>query len=965
MSSFIGRSIGTQSYGLIVSHLLITRASESRALESFILRRCEEDVHLALITLWYIQAQLADLRDDPTSLAFRTCQRVYNRCQRILFEEADSKEAKPRSALQRFLPMFDARSKVLSCNSQSCLVGMGASLIGAASPPVALFAGGMALQQGRRPLDGDLSEVRETRSPISSHTPQNGKASEQTEPIETPIAGSSKELLIQQQSMQRADSQTKDSQPSSARSATFASSSFQDEAQENAHSTPSDSVHDTFGQNEEAQMAMRFTQHTSISTPSLVQTAATTRSNPPMVEVKQTIPLPESDLNEYSYAAQQQALRSHYGRTETQFLQSLLDIATRLQPLPKLARLSALRAELTALNHTLPTEVCFPTWCLGTPKDPKTASAHERHHRVVRISASEAVVLNSADRVPYLLHVEVLRNDLDFEPERRSNRTLLQRILGHKQASTPLAKLVVPRTEKRASDSTITTMSSWKDQDKNHDNVQQIVDEPDEPSSSTKSEEMDLTEQIYGSDLSAFGAEKESEDQLQEKNRTIDSAAWASAASASRADFTIEEYAERMRTAAVMLAQLNNRTANQQPVMTHTPPTRAPQSWSSWIVGTPAPEPDEIMVSAPTISAAKVLSVDTEKIRQRIMDEMAALEEQRMERMKKGGMFFGKHRPNPLAAADETAVLRAVNKDDPSAAYFRESWLAKRERIRSSSPYGHIPTWDLFSVIVKTGADLRQEQFAVQLINEFRRVWQETQSRCWVHYFRIVVLNEDAGLIETITDAISIHSIKKDAYAQQLDGRAIATYTLYDHFVQTYGEPHTMRFRQAQKRFAESLAGYAIVSYLLQIKDRHNGNILVDTEGHLIHIDFGFMLGISPGGVGFEAAPFKLPKDYIEILGGMEGDGFLEFKALMRQGFRDVRKHAERFIMLVELMQKDSKLPCFALGELATSNLRDRFQLTLSATQCDEFVDRLILTSAGSAFTRLYDQYQNFTQNIL
>ncbi|WFD41498.1 1-phosphatidylinositol 4-kinase [Malassezia psittaci] len=950
MSSFIGRSI----------------ASESRALESFILRRCEEDVHLALITLWYIQAQLADLRDDPTSLAFRTCQRVYNRCQRILFEDADSKEAKPRSSLQRFLPMFDARSKVLSSNSQSCLVGMGASLIGIASPPVALFAGGMALQQGRRPLDGDLSEVRETYSSSSSHTPQTSKASEQTEQTETPIAETSKELPFPQQSMQRTGSQTKASQPSSPRSADFAPSSLRDESQENAQSsTPWDSVHDTFGQNEEAQMAMQFTQHTSISTPSLVQTTETTRSNPPMVEVKRTIPLPESDLNEYSHAAQQQALRSHYGRTETQFLQSLLDIAARLQPLPKLARLSALRAELTALNHTLPTEVCFPTWCRGTPKDPKNASAHERHHRVVRISASEAVVLNSADRVPYLLHVEVLRNDLDFEPERRFNRTLLQRILGHKQASTPLAKLVMPRTEKRASDSTLATLTSWKDHGKDHDTEQQLVDESDEPTSSIKSEEMDLTEQIYGSDLSAFGAEKESEDQPQEKNRTIDSAAWASAASASRADFTIEEYAERMRTAAVMLAQLNSRTANQQPVMTHTPPTRAPQSWSSWIVGTPAPEPDENMVSAPTVSAAKVLSVDTEKIRQRIMDEMAALEEQRMERMKKGGMFFGKHRPNPLAAADETAVLRAVNKDDPSAAYFRESWLAKRERIRNSSPYGHIPTWDLFSVIVKTGADLRQEQFAVQLINEFRRVWQETKSRCWVHYFRIVVLNEDAGLIETITDAVSIHSIKKDAYAQQLDGRAIATYTLYDHFVQTYGEPHTMRFRQAQKRFAESLAGYAIVSYLLQIKDRHNGNILVDTEGHLIHIDFGFMLGISPGGVGFEAAPFKLPKDYIEILGGMEGDGFLEFKALMRQGFRDVRKHAERFIMLVELMQKDSKLPCFALGELATSNLRDRFQLTLSATQCDEFVDRLILTSAGSAFTRLYDQYQNFTQNIL
>ncbi len=47
---------------------------------------------------------------------------------------------------------------------------------------------------------------------------------------------------------------------------------------------------------------------------------------------------------------------------------------------------------------------------------------------------------------------------------------------------------------------------------------------------------------------------------------------------------------------------------------------------------------------------------------------------------------------------------------------------------------------------------------------------------------------------------------------------------------------------------------------------RHNGNILVDSEGHIIHIDFGFVLAHSPGNnFGFESSPFKLTQEFVEV----------------------------------------------------------------------------------------------------
>ncbi len=49
------------------------------------------------------------------------------------------------------------------------------------------------------------------------------------------------------------------------------------------------------------------------------------------------------------------------------------------------------------------------------------------------------------------------------------------------------------------------------------------------------------------------------------------------------------------------------------------------------------------------------------------------------------------------------------------------------------------------------------------------------------------------------------------------------------------------------KKFLYTLVGYSLVSYLIQVKDRHNGNIMIRKDGSIIHIDFGFFMSNAPG----------------------------------------------------------------------------------------------------------------------
>ncbi|XP_062394306.1 phosphatidylinositol 4-kinase beta [Sardina pilchardus] len=291
--------------------------------------------------------------------------------------------------------------------------------------------------------------------------------------------------------------------------------------------------------------------------------------------------------------------------------------------------------------------------------------------------------------------------------------------------------------------------------------------------------------------------------------------------------------------------------------------------------------------------------------------------------------------------------------EDPSAVALKEPWQEKVRRIREGSPYGHFPNWRLLSVIVKCGDDLRQELLAYQVLKQLQSIWEQERVPLWIKPYKILVISSDSGMIEPVVNAVSIHQVKKQS---QL--------SLLDYFLQEHGNYTTEAFLTAQRNFVQSCAGYCLICYLLQVKDRHNGNILLDSEGHIIHIDFGFILSSSPRNLGFETSAFKLTSEFVDVMGGLDGDMFNYYKMLMLQGLIAARKHMEKVVQIVEIMQQGSQLPCFH-GSSTIRYLKERFHMSLTEEQLQVLVEQMVDGSMRSITTKLYDGFQYLTNGIM
>ncbi|ORY78396.1 hypothetical protein BCR35DRAFT_304996 [Leucosporidium creatinivorum] len=272
--------------------------------------------------------------------------------------------------------------------------------------------------------------------------------------------------------------------------------------------------------------------------------------------------------------------------------------------------------------------------------------------------------------------------------------------------------------------------------------------------------------------------------------------------------------------------------------------------------------------------------------------------------------------------------------------------------LDSEDVAGESKTFDTWqAAIFKVGDDCRQDVLALQIIAMHKNIFTSLGLDLLVTPYRVTATGPGCGVIDVVPNATSRDEM----------GRAKIN-DLKSFFVIKYGSPEGIEFQRARTNFIQSMAAYSLLCYIVQIKDRHNGNIMIDGRGCITHIDFGFLFDIGPGGVKFEPSSFKLTHEMVVLMGGRDSPGFRQFTELTVKSFLACRPYGQAVVETSALMA-GAGFPSYK-DDLTMHRLAERFRLDLSEVDAAEYMKSVINNALENPRSIIYDQFQLSTNGI-
>ena len=252
-------------------------------------------------------------------------------------------------------------------------------------------------------------------------------------------------------------------------------------------------------------------------------------------------------------------------------------------------------------------------------------------------------------------------------------------------------------------------------------------------------------------------------------------------------------------------------------------------------------------------------------------------------------------------------------------------------------------------LIIKEANDFDKELGAILLLSQIEKILREYQIDTWFNPLSFNNYCYNGGIVEVIPNSKSIHEIKSLSFSKNLK-----------FWPQKNSE--NIQEKKIIKNFLQSLAGYSLFCYLFQVKDRHNANILLNSDKRIIHVDFAFILGSLPGNLKLEATSFKMSGDFISLMKGKHSQSFDHLKEVFTRSFMILKKNIGKIVKISKFFilegQKKGK------NRFRILELIRRFGINYNDFNSIRSCHLLFKDSLEDWRTEQYDKYQLFASGI-
>jgi phosphatidylinositol 3-kinase len=136
-------------------------------------------------------------------------------------------------------------------------------------------------------------------------------------------------------------------------------------------------------------------------------------------------------------------------------------------------------------------------------------------------------------------------------------------------------------------------------------------------------------------------------------------------------------------------------------------------------------------------------------------------------------------------------------------------------------------------------------------------------------------------------------------------------------------------------------------------------NLLLTEQGHLFHIDFGYILGRDPKPF---PPPMKISKEMIDAMGGALSPHYKRFTSYCFLSFTILRKFSNLLLNLMSLMVDANIRDIAVEPDKAVSKVQEKFRLDLSEEESIKFFQGLINESVSALFPQVMETIHKWAQ---